>query len=406
MVPGRPSRIAALDPTKVDAAFVVRARILEVDASSILLADASGQCWCELNPGSVARNGDWIVATLECGAGGWQARDSRVLASSTTRGLNPSGDARRLLGRPGRLKLLEDRARCLRAIRDFFDARGFVEVETPTLVSNPGMDVHLDAFRVGEASENRWLATSPEYAMKRLVSAGMERIYQLTRGYRRDEAGDLHEPEFSIVEWYRAFASADDTMQDTEALVAHVIASVNEGSANVIREGTPLDFTPPWPRLRVADALALYAGADLATLRGNPDRLFELLGTVVQPALGVAKPTWLVDWPIELASLARPKPGEPDVAERFEAYARGIELCNGFGELTCPLEQRRRFVADADFRRLHGKDEYALDERFLTALDDGLPECSGNALGVDRLVMLATGATTISDVRAFLLTNV
>lgn len=329
------------------------------------------------------RNGRPVASAIE------------ILAAPRSGTLAPDGDVRRLLGRGG-IGHVVGRARALAALRSFFEARGYLEVETPTIVTNPGMDVHLDAYRVD--GTGKFLATSPEYAMKRLVAAGLERIVQVTRSYRRDESGDVHEPEFTICEWYRAGATADELMVETETLVAHVVAALHGGSTRLVRDGRAIDVAPPWPRLSVRDALRIHADADLDALLEDPDELFRVLGFVVQPKLGEGRPEWLVDWPIALASLARPKPGDASVAERFEAYAQGLELCNGFGELTCPIEQRRRFDADLAERAALGKEALPIDERFLGALEDGMPPCSGNALGFDRLAMLALGVRTIDDV--------
>lgn len=385
--------IAALASLAEGAAFFVRGRVLEIDGRTAIVADASGSAEIDgIDPtlrGALVR-----VRVMRC-EGRLVADVESVLARAKDAALSPDGDVRRLL-RAGGLERLVARGRALAALRSFFAASDYLEVETPTLVTNPGMDVHLDAYRVEGTS--RFLATSPEYAMKRLVAAGLERIVQVTRSYRRDEAGDVHEPEFSICEWYRADATADDVMAETEALVAHVVSACNDGSTVVVRDGVPLDVAPPWERLTVREAVRLHADRSLDELLASPDELFHTLGFVVQPKLGNGRPIWLVDWPIELASLARPKPSDPSVAERFEAYAQGLELCNGFGELTDPVEQRRRFESDLAERRALGKEELPIDERFLTALDDGFPACAGNALGFDRLVMIALGRMTIDDV--------
>lgn len=396
------ARIAAVGSLGASAAILVRGRVLEAErvdgVARALVADASGQAWfvtdTDVERGAIVLGAALLrdgVATLA---------DVRVIVAAAPHGLHANGDVRTLLAK-GRLARIETRAQALRSIRAFFEARGSIEVETPTLVSNPGMDVHLDAFAVPSAEGGRYLGTSPEYAMKRLVAAGLERIHQITRAYRRDEIGALHEPEFTILEWYRAYASAEDVMRETEELVAHVVAACNGGSTRVVRGSGAVDFAPPWERRTVRDAVLEEAGLEVRELLADETRLFEVLGTTVQEKLGYEKPTWLVDWPIELASLARPKDGEPRLAERFEAYAFGVELCNGFGELTDSREQRARFESDLAARRALGKDVYPIDEAFLRALEDGLPPSAGNAVGVDRVVMLATGAACIADVRAF-----
>lgn len=394
-----PSRIAASASLEAGAAIPFRGRVLERVDESFVIADASGRVLVRcteplvsgaLVSGEVLRTEDGALALTAVS----------VHATPVSGALHPDGDVRRLLGAPGRMARLRQRSDALRAVRAHFVTEGYLEVETPTLVPNPGMDVHLDAFRVEGTAAPRYLATSPEYAMKRLVAAGLERIFQITRSYRRDEAGQVHEPEFTLVEWYRAYATADAVMTETEHLAAAVVAACNDGRTSVVRGGAPLDLAPGWPRMTVREAVRVHADRDLDTLLADEDELFHVLSFEVQPKLGHGRPVWLVDWPIALASLARPKPGDPSVAERFEAYAQGIELCNGFGELTDPVEQRRRFESDLVARAALGKTAYPIDERFLAALEDGMPDCAGNALGFDRLVMIATAATDIDDVSA------
>jgi lysyl-tRNA synthetase class 2 len=287
-----------------------------------------------------------------------------------------------------------------RRIRQFFEERSFVEIEAPILVPSPGLELHLDAFAV----ENRYLITSPEYQMKRLLGAGMQRIYSLGKVFRRGEAGRHHNPEFTMLEWYRANAGWEAIADDFEALMAAV--------------GGPSG----WQRLSVAEATRRFAGVridgdeDLATLRRKidgagrrlpstgdwSDLFFTLFLDAVEPRLD--RPTILFDWPRPLCALAREKPGDPRVVERFEAYAPSpdgvLELCNGFGELIDPVEQRRRLEADLAERRNRGLPEYPVDEKFLAALAS-MPPSGGVALGVDRLAMLLFGAREIREVLAF-----
>jgi elongation factor P--(R)-beta-lysine ligase len=303
------------------------------------------------------------------------------------------------------VKRLAARALLLRETRAFFESRGFVEVETPIAVPCPGLDVHLDAFEavpVGlrEASPPRYLATSPEYQMKRLLAAGETRIFQLTRAFRAGERGDRHNPEFSILEFYRARSGMDAVMRDTEQLVARLTGG------HVRLDGRSIDVRPPFERLTVVEAFARFADvpADQTLRLASEDELtfYRLLVERVEPALAlVDHAVFLTDYPIVQASLARPRATDPRFAERFELYVAGIELCNGFGELTDEAEQRRRFVADQIERARRGKPVYPIDERFLRDLERGLPESGGNAIGFDRLVALASGETTIRSVMAF-----
>jgi elongation factor P--(R)-beta-lysine ligase len=307
-------------------------------------------------------------------------------------------------------KKLRERAILNRTIRAFFDARDFLEIEAPILVPSPGLELHLDAFAV----EQRYLITSPEYQMKRLLAGGLERIYSLGKVFRRKEAGAQHNPEFTMLEWYRAHASWSDIADDTEALVWQCARSVD-----AVRAGR-CALEPPWPRLSVGEAcdrwgrVRIYGDEDAATLKERvraagwrvpadgdwSDIFFGFFLDAVEPHLGQDEPTLIYDWPRPLCALARHKPSDPRVVERFEVYAAGLELCNAFGELTDAVEQRRRLESDLAERRRRGLPEYPIDEKFIAALAD-MPDASGIALGVDRLAMLLFGAAEIREVVAF-----
>jgi lysyl-tRNA synthetase class 2 len=320
------------------------------------------------------------------------------------------------LPRP-RLANLAARSTALAALRRFFAERDFLEVETPLLVPSPGLEIHLDAVPAGAG----FLITSPEYQMKRLLAAGCERIFQVCKCFRAGERGPHHAGEFTMVEWYRAFADLDAIARDTEELVADVVRAVS--GAAIARVGDrSIDVTPPWPRMTVRQAMRTWAGvevlgdepaaalvaavraAGIAVADGTAwdDAFFAAFLARVDPALAALdRPIVLEDWPAPLAALARRKPGDPQTALRFEAYVGGLELANAFGELTDPVEQRARFERDRATRRERGKPAYPIDEKLLAALAEGLPPCAGIALGFDRLVMLATGAPSIDDVLAF-----
>ncbi|MBW1874180.1 MAG: EF-P lysine aminoacylase GenX, partial [Deltaproteobacteria bacterium] len=254
--------------------------------------------------------------------------------------------------------------------------------------------VHLAAFEVrnpkGEPAG--WLATSPEYQMKRLLSAGAERIFQLGRSYRADEHGRHHEREFTMLEWYRADSTSDDVIRDTEELVAFVANALTE-------KGELSPFSVPWQRLTVDEALQVHGDVALDAVIHDEERFFRVWAEEVQPRLGNERPVIVTDWPSSMASLARLKPN--GMADRFEAFFRGVELCNGFGELTDAAEQRRRFERDQADRQAAGAPVYPIDERFLDDLERGMPESGGNALGVDRLLMLLLGADSIQAVMPF-----
>jgi len=295
---------------------------------------------------------------------------------------------------------LAQRHRVLQLTRAFFDQAGFIEVETPSIVPSPGLDFHLDAFEVSGTRAKRFLSTSPEYQMKRLLASGMGAIYQLCHCFRRDEEGHAHQPEFAMLEWYRTRAGSAELMVDTERLVSGLATSLH-GSARIARQGRTIDLTPPWPRITVAEAFERYAQVTLESVLPDEERFFRLLVDRIEPHLGLEQPVFVTHYPSSMASLARIHADDPRYADRFEAYVDGIELCNGFGELTDPIEQRARFAADQASRRVAGKDVYPIDERFITALEHGLPDSGGNALGLDRLVMLLLDTQRIEDVMAF-----
>lgn len=292
------------------------------------------------------------------------------------------------------------RALALRAVRTYFDGEGFLEVETPIRVQSPGLDAHVDAIR----AEEGWLVTSPELAMKRLLVGGIPRVFQITRVTRKGELGSWHQPEFSMVEWYRAFSGMNAVIADTEALVSAVARSINGKALVCAADGRRIALKPPFSRLTVREAFRRYAGVrdavELATT--DEDRYFQTFVDQVEPAIASLRaPVFLTEFPASQGALARRCLEDPSVVERFELYIGGIELCNGFGELTDPVEQRRRFAAEQDRRRRTGAPMHPIDERFLSALDEGLPPSGGNALGLDRLIALCVGAAGIAETMAF-----
>ncbi|MCL2724028.1 MAG: EF-P lysine aminoacylase EpmA [Polyangiaceae bacterium] len=310
------------------------------------------------------------------------------------------------------MKLLVQRARILAETRAFFASRDYLEVETPLAVPCPGLDLHLDAFQVvptgvaategasATAFESRFLATSPEYQMKRLLAEGHGRIFQITHAFRAGEDGERHNPEFTILEFYRPHAGVEGIMRDTEQLVARVTGGFVEIGRRRI------DVRPPFARITVLEAFERWAKTKpeetLRLAEHDEERFFRLLIEDVEPRLAeLDRAVFVTEYPATQASLARRKPGVPRVAERFELYVAGVELCNGFGELTDEREQRARFERDQIERRRHKKAVYPIDERFLDALARGMPESAGNAIGFDRLVALVCGTTRIGDVMAF-----
>ena len=347
-----------------------------------------------------AAEGDWVVVHVVARRGPTLVADAVEVVGRDVRIERGPGEADRLRARERGLHL-HQRAQVIDAVRGFFRARGSVEVETPFAVPCPGLDVHLDA----PAVDDRYWITSPEYQMKRLLAGGMPRIHQLARCHRRGEHGPRHNPEFTMLEWYRTFAGVDSMIEETEALVVHTAVTLRGRAELVTPDGAHVPLRPPFERLPVATAFARHAGVSegeaLRLAAEDEERFYRLLVDEVEPALAEGPPVVLLDYPIEQASLARPRPLDPRVAERFELYVGGVELCNGFGELTDPVVQRARFSKDQEVRRARGLPVYPLDERFLAALEEGLPPCTGNALGLDRLVMLVVGARELGDVLAF-----
>jgi lysyl-tRNA synthetase class 2 len=307
------------------------------------------------------------------------------------------------------LQTLTRRAECLAWTREFFRARNVLEVETPALVNVPVSDVNLGSIRVDLAGQPRplWLHTSPEYAMKRLLAAGCGDIYQVCRVYRGGERGRLHNPEFTMVEWYRLGFSLADLMSEVAALVRGLLGAVGTGLPvefvtyrDALRRHADVDPFGDLAPLRSA-ARALGFDAAQAESAGRDELLDLVVGAQVGPALGTNGLTFLHRYPASQAALARLDPADSRVALRFELYYRGIELANGYHELASGAEQRLRFAEDLRQRALRGLPDTMPDPRLLAALDAGLPDCAGVALGFDRVLMLATGATNIDHVLAF-----
>ena len=324
-----------------------------------------------------------------------------------------------------RKPFLEARGRITTAVRRWFETQGFAEVDAGCLVTSPGNEAHLSAFETELVQPDLarvplYLHTSPEFAAKKLLAAGEEKLFTLQHAFRNRERSALHAPEFTLLEWYRANAPYATMMEDAAALLK--LAAETVDNRFVSYRGVTCNPRAEPEHLTVADAFGRYAGIDLlasvtddgsdrdrlaamaesagVTARADDtwsDVFAKVLTALVEPKLGNSRPTLLTEYPTIESALARPCAHDPRVAERFELYCCGVELANGFGELTDTGEQRRRLVAEMDRREARYGTRYPLDEDFLAALA-AMPPASGCALGFDRLVMLAAGATRIDQV--------
>ncbi|MBI2354412.1 MAG: EF-P lysine aminoacylase GenX [Deltaproteobacteria bacterium] len=291
---------------------------------------------------------------------------------------------------------LRRRAIIIHSIREFFVSRGFLEVETPQRIPANALEEHIEPLR----SDGLFLHTSPEVCMKRLLCRGHGRIFQICRCWRGNERGARHVPEFTMLEWYRADSDYLDLMRDCEELLRWVFAACQENGQLFSRQERETDLNRPWPRITVQEAFRRFALSDPLTCIEN-GLYEEILVSRIEPALAeLGVPVILMDYPAEMAALARLKPDDPTVAERFELYAGGLELANGFSELTDPAEQRARFEEANRRRSQAGLAPLPLPAPFLDELA-AMPPAAGIALGVDRLVMLLCGAKRIDDVVAF-----
>ncbi len=393
--------------TLAAASSAIRGRVIAIDGTRALIrtfaADRETRAHAHWQPGD--------LVSLDA------AGHELAHVPSGLRGAYPAPTSETFRVPRTRMQRVVERAALLTATRQFFAARGLLEIETPLRVPAPGLELHLDAV----AADGAWLITSPEFQMKRLLVAGFDKFFQICRCFRANEAGPQHSSEFTMIEWYRSWDTLDTIAHDTETLV-HDLAVAHRGTPTVLVDGRAIDVTLPWPRLTVVDALQTYAGITLigdetgATLRGKAqaagiecgtataydDVFFAIFLAKVEPALALlTRPVLLTRWPAPLAALARRCDDDARFAERFEAYIGGIELANAFGELTDAAEQRQRFDQDLANRAARQRAQYPLDQRFLTALDEGMPPSAGIALGFDRLVMVITGALHIREVMAF-----
>ncbi len=316
-------------------------------------------------------------------------------------------------------------------IRSWMNREGFLEVDTPALQISPGLEVHLKAFQTAfnnplkTEAQTFYLHTSPEFTMKKLIVAGLPNIFQLCKTYRNEGVSATHQPEFTMLEWYRRDKTYEKIMEDTQHLVCACAQAC--GVTELRRGDRTCNPFQTWERLTIAEAFQKYVNIDIMktipeepTLEPSPtllrqeaekigircddsdrweDIFFRIMLNCIEDKLGDGVPTILCEYPTCLGALARKKPDNPLVVERFECYVCGLELCNAFSELTDPVEQMERFNYDMDMKQQLYGERYPIDSDFMDALRYGMPACAGNAIGVDRLIMLITGANNIRDVQ-------
>lgn len=300
------------------------------------------------------------------------------------------------------LQVIRERARVYRQIRAFFNNRGCMEVDTPLLMPTTGTDVNVTSIGVDHDGGLHYLQTSPEYAMKRLLAAGSGSIFQICHAFRQGEAGRLHSPEFTLLEWYRLGYGYAQLMDEIELLITtlslHRCSFVRRSFRSLFRESLELDIEAASLEELRASCAREVEGIDSNDL--DADRCLDLLlGAVIAPTLEGYQ--FIYDYPLSQASLARISSDDRSVAERFELFYDGIELANGFSELTDARQQRRRFEQDNELRRERGLPAHAIDERLLGALESGIEECAGVALGLDRLLMVLLEVDSIDAVLTF-----
>lgn len=325
---------------------------------------------------------------------------------------------------PQTRELFEKRSLIIRKIREFFWKQNFVETDTPILVNLPGMEPYLDVFKTQFEPEGKgdsrdmYLITSPEYAMKKLLVAGFPNIFQITKSFRNKETGGaLHNPEFAILEWYRANSDYREIMRDTEALIRYLCEGLFQKREFMYR-GKVVDVSGDFERLSVAEAFERYAGISREVFESSEalvrvaqekgykaenydDAFFLIFLNEIEGKLGAGRPTILYEYPVSMAALSKACPNNPKYAERFEIYICGIELCNAFSELTDAQEQGRRLGEERAQRATMGKPLYDVDQSFLDALQLGMPQSGGIALGVDRLIMLLLDQDSIENIIFF-----
>ena len=407
-------------------ATVVRGRVVEVTPPTFLVARQDSELRLVASGSTLPNCGDIVEALVDEAVRPPRVlRLNRLVVPPHDPTANLESMFHRLRHHNGRIKnLLLLKSKGIRLIHSFFSSRDFVEWQTPRLVTSPGLEVNLHGFAThyldGRGlSQPCYLPTSPEFSLKKALCAGMERIYEICCCFRNGgESGPLHQCEFTMLEWYRAYADYRAIMKDVEELGAYLHAALHSEHSSVFRS-RQIDWRPPWPRTSVQGAFAQHCGISLE--RGAKDldyfqeeavRLlgegsvecrdfdslfFQLFLNLIEPHLGLEKPEILYDYPISMAGLAAKKPGQPKFAERFEVYVAGVEIANAFTELNDPEEQGERFKKALEEKRRLGYPEVPIDRQLLEELTYGMPPSAGIALGVERLLMAQTGTENIDD---------
>jgi elongation factor P--(R)-beta-lysine ligase len=430
--PSRTNRKNQIAEVKSGDKTTIAGRLL-FSQDEVLLADESGVCELGFAEHKVALiEGTILEVTGEMKSSGkfevegWEILSAAPAFSSTHGEQTPNWQ--RVISDLQLRSVFLLHSQVLKEVREFFWSKGFDEVQTPTLVALPGMEPYINPFRTDLELENgkkfaSYLITSPEYAMKKLLVAGLEKIFQITRSYRNCETlSSQHNPEFTILEWYRAYASYEEIMQDAEDLVRFVVPKITgkDFVANVDNNNQPIgsiDVSKPWEKISFQDSLKKYAEVEYAEIetlaglkkvmeqKGYTDLdadwntlVLQMFLNEVEPKLGQTRPTILYDYPISMAALSKRSEKDPRFAERFEVFIGGMELANAFTELNDPQEQEKRLKEERLMRRQLHKEDYQVDESFIEALRWGMPPSGGIALGIDRLVMLLVGTRNIKDV--------
>jgi lysyl-tRNA synthetase class 2 len=406
--------------------IAVRGRVVEVTPPTFLIAGQDGELRLFADTMTLPSCGDIVEVLVDESAQPPKVlRLNRLVVPLKDPTTSSESIFYRLSHDKGRIKrLLLLKSKMLRLIRSFFSSRDFVEWPTPQLVVSPGLEVHLQGFVTHYLddrgrSQRCYLPTSPEFSLKKALCAGMERIYEICPCFRNGgETGPLHQCEFTMLEWYRAYADYRAIMNDVEELGIYLHEGLGSENSSAFRS-RHIDWRPPWPRTSLLEVfdhqcrINLERGAeDLEYFRKEALRLlgedavkwrdfdslfYQLFLYFIEPHLGLKKPEILYDYPINMAGLAARKEGRPKFAERFEVYVAGVEIANAFTELNDPVEQEERFREALEEKRRRGYPEVPIDRQFLDELSYGMPPAAGIALGLERLLMAQTGTEHIDD---------